>query len=442
MINNKDLVLKSLDIISSKGCKNARVTLSQGKQTLFSVRDLKLDRLQNSESTSLYIQLYNNGKYGAFSTNKTSLIDLDNFIDKALSITKLINTDECRDLPHIDSYYKGDKTYVDLCQYDNSIDSISNEEKIENAINSCSEVDLSNSIITSINCDFSDYKEYSCIADTNGFIGESKISNFFINGECSIKGENDSRPEGWWSESSIFYTDLKKEGVCTKAYERALSRLNSRKVKSKKYNLIIENIVVSRLIAPILSALNGGSIQQNNSFLIDSLGKKIFSDKLNIFDSAHQKIRSGSRYFDSEGVKTTERYIIENGIVNLFFINSYFSKKLNMPITIESSSVPTLEWKSGLSLDLPTLISQTDEAILVNGFNGGNVNSTTGDFSFGINGFYVRNGIIKHPINEMNITGNIIELWSNLEMVCSDFRESGKWILPSVMFGGVNFNGL
>ncbi len=442
MLNNKDIALETLDIISKKGCKAARVTVSQGMQTLYSVRDLKLDRLQNSKSTSIYIQLYNNGKYGAFSTNKITKEDIGTFVEKALTITNLINIDLCRDLPPKESYYIENDSSPDLDQYDKSFELISNEQKIDNAIDSCKEVDLSNPIVTSINCDFSDYREYSCIADTNGFLGESRMSNFFINGECSIKGENGSRPEGWWSESAIYYNDLKKDGVCLKAFERALSRLNSRKVKSKKYNLILENIVVSRLIAPILSALNGGAIQQNNSFLIDSLGEKIFSDKFNIFDNAHEIRRAGSRYFDSEGVKTNERYIIEKGVVNSYFINSYYSKKMNMPITIESSSVPTLEWKNGVSLDLSSLISQVDEAILVNGFNGGNINSTTGDFSFGINGFYIKNGIIKHPVNEMNITGNIIELWSNLEMVCTDYRESGKWVLPSVMFSGVNFNGL
>ncbi len=236
------------------------------------------------------------------------------------------------------------------------------------------------------------------------------------------------------------------ENVGKTAFERAASRLNPKKLKSGLYTMVLENTVSSRVVAPIISALNGGAIQQNNSFLRDKLGKKVFSDKFQLTDTPHIYGAAGSRFFDGEGIATSDMNIIENGVVNTYFINTYFSRKLGMPVTIEGPSVPLCKYSANNAINssrtLNDVLKSCERGIFITGFNGGNSNTSTGDFSFGVQGFYFENGKILHPVKEMNVTGNLIKLWNNFIDAGTDPRETGRWLIPTLAFESVNFSGL
>jgi PmbA protein len=211
--------------------------------------------------------------------------------------------------------------------------------------------------------------------------------------------------------------------------------------------MVLENTVSSRMVAPIISALNGAAIQQNNSFLRGKLGERLFSPYFQLFDTPHLYGANGSRYFDGEGIATKPMNIIENGVVNSYYINTYFSGKLDMPVTIEGPSVPSCKYSESVnsvreSTSLEGILKKCDKGIFITGFNGGNSNSSTGDFSFGVQGFYFENGDIIHPIKEMNITGNIITLWNNIIEIGTDPRESSRWLIPTLAFESVNFSGI
>ena len=146
----------------------------------------------------------------------------------------------------------------------------------------------------------------------------------------------------------------------------------------------------------------------------------------------------GSSYFDSEGVATQPRDIFEQGVLRTYFIDTYNAKKMNVEPTISAPSRVVL--KPG-SKDLNGLVADVERGILVTGFNGGNSNSSTGDFSYGIEGFLIENGRLTQPVNEMNVTGNFLELWSRLVAVGNDSQDR-SWLIPSLVFEGVNFSGL
>ncbi len=442
---DKDLARKTLEIIRNKGCKEARVTLSVSNQSSYSVRNEKLDRLQQANSLSLYIQLFTDERYGSFSTNRTEERELDRFISEAIKITKVISPDPDRTLPKSSLYYKGEE--LDLGQFDKSYPLIEPQQKIELAHKSAEEIYNRDPRIISVNCEFGDVDERLLILDSQGFEGISKQTLFSLSAECSVKGKGDARPEGWWHESSLFFNKLASSGVAKEAHRRAISRLNPKKLKSGRYNMVIENIVSSRLVAPIISALNGASIQQNNSFLKGKLGERVFSPMFQLFDTPHKYGAYGSRVFDGEGIATKSMNIIENGVVNTYFINTYYSNKLKMSNTIEGPSVPTCSLSSspgvyGETLSLEDILRRAERGILITGFNGGNSNSSTGDFSYGVNGHYFENGVLLHPVKEMNITGNFITLWNNIIAIGTDPRSSGRWLIPTLAFENVNFSGI
>ena len=130
--------------------------------------------------------------------------------------------------------------------------------------------------------------------------------------------------------------------------------------------------------------------------------------------------------------------IFEQGVLRTYFIDTYNAKKMNVEPTISAPSRVVL--KPG-SKDLNGLVADVERGILVTGFNGGNSNSSTGDFSYGIEGFLIENGRLTQPVNEMNVTGNFLELWSGLVAVGNDPQDR-SWLIPSLVFEGVNFSGL
>jgi PmbA protein len=184
------------------------------------------------------------------------------------------------------------------------------------------------------------------------------------------------------------------------------------------------------------------------SFLEDSLGEQLFPEGMTLMDLARTPGKNGSRLFDTEGTATKDAPIIDNGIVRQYFVNTYNSEKMGIPATIEDISRPCLmPFIKGINLQegekevsLEDILRLARNGIYVTGFNGGNCNPVTGDFSFGIEGFAFSKGKISHPVREMLITGNIMELWNNLLAAGSDARPSSRWQIPSLAFEDVVFS--
>jgi len=184
------------------------------------------------------------------------------------------------------------------------------------------------------------------------------------------------------------------------------------------------------------------------SFLTDSLDNKVFSEGLTIMDLGRTYGKPGSRLFDTEGVAVQDGPVIENGVVRKYFVNTYMAGKTGMSPTIEDISrpclMPFIKGKDLLSeekdLSLDAIMRLCGSGILVTGFNGGNCNPATGDFSFGIEGFAFSRGRKTHPVREMLITGNIVTLWNKLTAAGNDARECTRWQIPTLAFEDVSFS--
>jgi len=203
--------------------------------------------------------------------------------------------------------------------------------------------------------------------------------------------------------------------------------------------MLIENRSVGRVFNSLLQPMFGYNLQQKRSFLEGKIGQKIASDLLSITDNPFIESGRNSRLYDGDGLASRKMTVIENGILQTYYIDDYYGKKLDMEPTTGSSS--NLIFELG-DKDLSALTKDMNEGILVTGFNGGNSNSATGDFSVGVEGFYVKKGEILHPVSGMNITGNHKEIWNNLIAIGNDPLTDRSWQTPSMLFEGVDFSGL
>jgi PmbA protein len=274
---------------------------------------------------------------------------------------------------------------------------------------------------------------------SNGFEGETESSYFGVTASVSIKWEGEARPESYWYDSSIDFDMLQKEGIGAKALERALSKLGQKKIKSGTYKMLLDNITSSQMVSPLLNAITGFSIQQKSSFLLDKIGEKVLGENVTFVDEPHMVGVPGARYFDNEGVATKRLPIFEDGVLKTYFIDTYYGKKLDVAPTISSPSIVTMRMGEK---NLEELTVGIDKGIYVTGFNGGNSNPTTGDFSYGVEGFLIENGKKTKPISEMNVTGNFITLWNNLIEAGNDPRQFTSRRIPSLLFDKVDFSGL
>ena len=435
--NNKKLAQWAMDYALKNGCQAAKLVLYSNSNASFELRDAKMDKLQQASESGLSISLYVDGKYGSYSTNRLDKKELESFIRNGIESTRYLAEDEARVLPDSSRYYKGGKP--DLQQFDDKFYNLNPDDKVAIARAAAEEVLGKDERIISVGSSYSDGEGASYRLTSNGFEGESKSTWFAVSADVAVKGEGEARPSSSWYDSAMFYDKLIKSGIGTKALERVLKKLGQRKAASGKYTMVLDPINSGQLLSPLLNALYGSALQQKSSFLLNKLNTKVGSDKLNLMDEPHLIGARGARYFDNEGVATERRPIFENGTLKTYFIDTYNSKKMGVEPTISSPSLLVLQPGNK---DLDGLVADVQKGILVTGFNGGNSNKSTGDFSYGIEGFLIENGKLVQPVNEMNVTGNMIILWSSLVAVGNDPRVSSSWRIPSLVFEGVNFSGL
>jgi len=418
------------------GAQQASVSISNSQSSSVEVREEKIDKLEQAIQSSLTIRLYVDKKYSAHSTNRLKKEELAKFIEQAIEGTRFLSEDEFRTLPEPELYYKGGSN--DLKTLDTEFSKVDPQEKINLAFAVEKEVLGKDDRIISVSTGYYDGFDERVLITSNGFEGDSANSQFGLYSSVSVKS-GDARPEGSWNESAIFFDKLKKESIGIIALKKAVNKIGQQKIGSEKMTMIVENKQVGRIFGPLIQALNGSAIQQKNSFLIDKLNDKVVSVKLTITDDPFIVSGRGSRFFDNEGLATKKRAVFEKGILKTYYIDTYYGKKLQMDPT--SGSTTNIVFETG-DKDLQGLVATVKRGILVTGFNGGNSNGSTGDFSFGIEGFLVENGELGQPVSEMNITGNMKELWSNIGEVGNDINESSSWLTPSIIFDGVDFSGI
>lgn len=435
--DNKDLAQWAMEFALKNGCQQSKVKLYNGTSSSFEIRDMQVERLQQASENMLIVNFYVDGRFGSFSTNRLDKQELERYIPMNIEATRFLAEDRARTLPDESRYYKGGMP--DLQLLDAGFDKITPEEKKAMALEACAEMCGKDAKVISAASAYGDERDFKYMITSNGFEGESSSSYFSIYANVSVKDQSEARPESYWFESSLLYKDLKNVGIGEKALSRALSKLGQRKIESGKYEMVVDNLNASQLLSPLMDAIDGVAIQQKNSFLMDRLNEPVMNSLFTLRDEPHLVGAYGARYFDEEGVATQPRTIFDKGVLNTFLIDTYRANKLKMDPTVASASILTMDRGEK---DKEQLVSGIHRGILVTGFNGGNCNAATGNFSYGIEGFLIEEGCLVQPVSEMNITGNMIDLWNHLVEVGNDPRSCTSWRIPSLHFEDVDFSGI
>ena len=418
------------------GAEQVSVNIYENRSNNIEIRDQKIDSLKESNQSSLSISLYVDKKYSAHSTNRMKEEEIFRFVDEAIIATRFLAEDEFRSLPDQELYYKGSGS--DLNTFDPKLDSIDAKTKIDLANQALNEAYKKDDRIISVSSYYNDSITNSVMVTSNGFRGDSGNTRVSLYVTVSLKSLT-GRPNDYWNENALFIDKLKTTDIGKKALERTINKIDPKKIISGKYSVIVENRVAGNLIYPIYGALQGSSIYQKQSFLIGKENKPIASALLTANDDPFILSGFGSRLFDDEGLAAVKRPIIEKGVLKSYYIDNYYGRKLGMKPTSGSSS--NVLFNTG-SRSMDEMVQSMKKGVLITGFIGGNCNGSTGDFSYGIEGFFIQDGKIVHPVNEMNISGNMNQFWFNLAELGNDIREGESIKIPSMYFKDVDLSGI
>lgn len=432
-----DLCRSCLDYAREAGASKSRVNLCKSHMELVAVLDGGVDKVTSCQDRSITVSLFVDGRYGNFSTNKLSESSLRAFIFKAADTVRMLAPDPCRDLPDQSRVEKDAVSGREMGLLDERYFDVTPQDRIRMAL----QMSTDGEGLVSQEGEYSDEIYDNLIMDSQGTFCRQTETSFSCYMEVTVSdGKGNLLSSDWWDESPrIDGIDL--AGCGRTAYRNAVAKRGPHSCRSRKCNMVVDSNVASRVVSPVLRALSGYSIQQHDSFLEGKLGQKVFPEGMTITDEGRRKGSSNSRSFDSEGVATVERNIIDKGVIKEYFLNTYMSNKLGMPATAESAVRPRIPAWPGKGTSRDDILRLCGEGILVTDFNGGNSNSATGDFSFGVEGFVFKDGKIMWPVREMLVTGNFTELWNNFIAAADDARECMSKLIPTLAFSNVDFSG-
>ena len=430
-----DLAQYCLAFARQAGAQKVRITLSKSLMNLIGLLNGEVDKTAHALDRSLQLQLFVEGRYGAFSTNKLEKEGLEEFIREAIDTVKMLQEDSCRDLPAPERVAKDARTGRELGLFDPAYDTLTAEQRREMALASChwpcgaiaEEGEYSDSVFDTLTI------------DSQGLYARHTETSFEIGYETTVEDAQGNHFSSYWWDATPLLKDLQWKDCAEIAYKRALAQVGVQDTTGGKYTVVVDTECASTLLTPVLNALGGFALQQKNSFLVGSLGKQLFPEQLTILDLPRTAGETGCRLFDSEGVATREMPIIDKGVVKTYFLNTYIAAKMGMAPTVEDATrVKVLPVGGCKTLD--ELLEATGDCILVTGFNGGNSNPVTGNFSYGIEGFLVHGGKRVHPVRELLITGNFLQLWNNLVATADDARPCLSKLIPSLAFTNVDIS--
>ncbi|WP_305804702.1 metalloprotease PmbA [Stenotrophomonas sp. YIM B06876] len=280
----------------------------------------------------------------------------------------------------------------------------------------------------------------SVYANSHGFIGRERSSHHSI-GCALIAGQGDGMQRDGWYSSAIAREDLETpEAIGRRAAERTVARLQPRSLPTGEAQVLFSAEVARSLIGHLLGAVSGGALYRRASFLLDSVGTRLFPDWFGIDELPLLQRGLRSCAFDSEGVATRNSALVAGGILQRYLLGSYSARRLGLQTTANAGGVHNLQVAANAG-DLRSMVKGMGRGLLVTELMGQGVNSITGDYSRGAGGFWVENGEIAYPVDGVTIAGNLKQMFAGMEAVGSDVDLRSHVRTGSILIGKMTVAG-
>lgn len=432
----KNLVQDLLDESKKQGVSSAEAGLSVDNGLSVTARLGEVETIEHHCDQSLGVTVYRGQKKGSASTNDLSSDSIRETVKAACSIAGFSSEDKDAGLPEKEMLAT---EFPDLDLYHPwEIDA---ESAIDLAVG-CEDAartyhaEISNSEGATVNS----HQGISILGNTLGFLQGFQASRHSIS--CSVLGERDSNMQRnyWYSVSRNAKNMESARQIGRKAAERAINRLGAKSLTTRQSPVLFAAEIASGLIGSLVGAVSGSSLYRKSSFLLDAIDTQILPTFIHIHEQPHLKMALGSAAYDAEGVKTIARDIIAEGILKGYVLSSYSARKLGLKNTGNAGGVHNLTVDSGEN-DFSAMLKQLDTGLLVTELMGQGVNRVTGDYSRGASGFWVENGEIQYPVEEITIAGNLKDMYKNIVSVGNDVDLRGNIRTGSILIEKMSIAG-
>lgn len=434
-----DLADWSIKTAKSAGADECRVGINSERFVEISYRERKPENIKEASTKGLFIEVFADGRFSIQSTSDLRKTALKDFLSNAVAMTKLLAEDPYRVLPD-PKYYKG-RAEVDLGLVDPDYKKLTPEDrhKMVKTIEEACLAKGGDKVVTVTASEY-DSRIESALMSSNGFDGYTETTIYWAGAQMTALDEGDRRPMGYNSAAAVKGKVMPKpEEIGVVCAERTLDLLGAKKIKTETLPIIVENRNVPRLFGGFLAAMYGRNIQQKQSFLAEMKGKKIAGEHFTVIDDPFVVNGLGSQLYDSDGFATKKRIMIDKGVLKEFYIDWYYSRKLDWePTTGGPSNLVVPPGKRSVK----EIMKDLGRGIFITGFIGGNSNSTTGDASIGIVGQLFDEGELVHAVSEMNIADNHLKFWNKLVEVADDPWIYSSFRTPSLVFIDVVVAGI
>jgi PmbA protein len=422
------MLARVLDSARRQGATQAEASVSYGHGLTVNVRESQPESVEFQTDRDLGITVYFGKRSGSASTSDWSDASIAQAVDAACAIAKATSEDPCSGLA--DAERMATK-FPDLDL--NHPWALSAEEAIELArAGEAAALGLDKRLTRSEGSSLDTRHGVTLYGNTHGFIGERRGASH-SHGVAVIAEDEDGMQRDDWFTSARRVQDLEPVDVVgRKAGERALARLGSRKLPTRTAPVLFAAEVARGLFGHFVAAISGGALYRRASFLLDHAGKEVFAPSVRIEQKPFIPRAAGSAAFDQEGVATEERVLVDAGVLQGYVLGSYSARKLNLTTTGNAGGVFNLVVAPGTK-SYEELIRDMGQGLVVIELLGQGVNTVTGDYSRGAAGFWVENGQIAYPVQELTIAGNLRDMFRGIQAIGSDVDLRGNVRCGSVL---------
>ncbi len=440
----KQIASDVLRFARDKGASDAVVEISEGQGLSVTVRKGKVETIEQNKDKGIGVTVFlgkgNAIRRGNASTSDFSSKALKDTVDAAYNIARFTAEDPAAGLPDEEVLERAPR---DLELFHPWL--LSAEEAVELAIRGESAAFAVDKRIT--NSDGANtYAQQShfVLANSRGFIGGYPYSRHSLSVSPIAGRGNNMQRDGWYSSERHPKKLADPEAIGRYAAERALSRLHARKLDTRKCPVLFEAPLAAGLLGSFVQAVSGGALYRKSTFLTDSLGTEVFGSDIHIVEDPHQPGGVGSAPFDEEGVRTQRREVVRHGVLQGYFLSTYSARKLGMQTTGNAGGSHNLMMTSTRtqpSDDFRGLLKKMGSGLLVTELMGQGVNYVTGDYSRGASGYWVENGVIQYPVEEITIAGNLRDMFKNIAAIGNDLLIRGTKQTGSILIANMTVAG-
>jgi PmbA protein len=426
-----------LDHARKGGASACEANVSDGCGLNVTVRQGAVETIEHTRDKGLSVTVYIGQKRGNASTSDFSPKAISDTVAAALSIARHTAADDCAGLADADLLANSFPDFDLYHPWELSVEQAIELAKACEAAAFATDKRITNSEGATISLSTSQF----VYANSLGFMAGYPLSRHSVS--CAvIATEREVMQRDYWYNVARDAVDLEPiHEVGRKAGLRSIARLGAKKIATCEVPVLFEAPIASSLIGHFSHAVSGANLYRKSSFLLDSMGKQVFAPDIRIRELPHIKKGLASCAFDDEGVATHERSVVENGIVQGYFLGSYSARKLGLRSTGNAGGNHNLVLENASALPFNELLKKMGTGLLVTELLGHGVNSVTGDYSRGATGFWVENGELCYPVEEITIAGNLKDMLHEIVGIGTDTVVRGSKQCGSMLIARMTVAG-